>query len=236
MFEPAGVLPDSTRRPHRGWDGVLQFIGGQMEAFSEGWLEASEFIDRGDQLIVPYRFGGRARHTGLQVEFSFVHLIKFRNGKVTRLEVHKTKADAIEAAGLSEQVMSQENVEIVRRGLDAWNRRDWDEALKDAAADVEVDNSSITGEWRGVHRGPDEVKRLWEKFVEPWESVRIEIDEIIEADNHIVTRLAGHFVGREGIEVTTRTAWCYTFRDGQLTRVLISNELTDALEAAGLRE
>jgi ketosteroid isomerase-like protein len=42
--------------------------------------------------------------------------------------------------------MSQENVEIVRRGLDAWNRRDWDEALKDAAPDVEVDNSSITGE------------------------------------------------------------------------------------------
>ncbi len=102
VFEPAGVLPDSTRRPHRGWDGVLQFIGGQMEAFSEGWLEASEFIDRGDQLIVPYRFGGRARHTGLQVEFSFVHLIKFRNGKVTRLEVHKTEAEALEAAGLRE--------------------------------------------------------------------------------------------------------------------------------------
>jgi hypothetical protein len=25
------------------------------------------------------------------------------------------------------------------------------------------------------------VKRLWEKFMEPWESVRIEIDEIIDA-------------------------------------------------------
>ena len=42
VFEPAGVLPDSTQRPHRGWDAVLQFIGGQMKAFSEGWLEASE--------------------------------------------------------------------------------------------------------------------------------------------------------------------------------------------------
>ena len=80
------------------------------------------------------------------------------------------------------------------------------------------------------------MKRLWEKFTGPWESVRIEIDEIIAADKHIVTRQTGHFVGRDGIEVTTRTAWCWTFRDGQLTRVLISNELTDALEAAGLRE
>jgi hypothetical protein len=33
-----------------------------------------------------------------------------------------------------------------------------------------------------------------------------------------------------------RTKDAPPFRDGQLTRVLISNELTDALEAAGLRE
>ena len=96
------VLPDSTRRARKGWDGVLAFIGGQMEAFSEGWLEATEFIDHGDYLIVPYRFGGRARHTGLPVEFSFVHLITLHNGKVTRLEVHRTKAEALDAAGLSE--------------------------------------------------------------------------------------------------------------------------------------
>ena len=102
VFEPAGMLPDSTRRPHKGWDGLLAFIGNQMEAFSEGWLEATEFIDHGDYLIVPYRMGGRARHTELPVEFSFVHLITIQDGKVTRLEVHRTKADALEAAGLSE--------------------------------------------------------------------------------------------------------------------------------------
>ena len=27
VFEPAGVLPDSSPRPHKGWDGVLAFIG-----------------------------------------------------------------------------------------------------------------------------------------------------------------------------------------------------------------
>jgi ketosteroid isomerase-like protein len=102
VFEPAGVLPDSTRHPYHGWNSILQFIGNQMEAFSEGWLEPTEFIDRGDQLIVPYRFGGRARHTGLDVEFSFVHLITLRDGKVTRLEVHRTKAEAMDAAGLQE--------------------------------------------------------------------------------------------------------------------------------------
>jgi ketosteroid isomerase-like protein len=102
VFEPGGVLPDSAPRPYKGWDDVLAFIGVQMEAFSEGWLDATEFIDRGDYLIVPYRFGGRARHTGLPVEFSIVHLITVENGKVTRVEVHRTKAEALEAAGLSE--------------------------------------------------------------------------------------------------------------------------------------
>ena len=102
VFEPAGVLPDSARRPHEGWDGVLAFIGNQMEAVSEGWSEATEFIDRGDYVIVPWRFGGRARHTGLPVEFSFVHLITLRNRKVTRLEVYRTKPEALEAAGLSD--------------------------------------------------------------------------------------------------------------------------------------
>jgi ketosteroid isomerase-like protein len=102
VFEPAGVLPDSSQRPHKGWDGVLAFIGNQMEAFSEGWLEATEFIDYGDYLIVLYQMGGRARHTGLPVEFSFVHLLTIQDGKVTRVEVHRTKAEALEAAGRSE--------------------------------------------------------------------------------------------------------------------------------------
>ena len=102
VFEPAGVLPDSSPRPHRGWDGVLRFIGNQMEAFSEGWLEADEFIDRGEYVIVPYRFGGRARHTGLPVEFAFVHLIRLRDGKVIHIKTFQTKAEALEAVGLSE--------------------------------------------------------------------------------------------------------------------------------------
>jgi ketosteroid isomerase-like protein len=132
--------------------------------------------------------------------------------------------------------MSQEIIEIVRAAMDAWNRGDWDEALKDAAPDVELDNSSNTGEWRGVHSGPDEVKRMWKKFAEPWESVRFEIDEFIDAGEHVVTRQTGQFTGRDGIQVETQTGWCWTFRDGVLTRLFASNELNDALEAAGLKE
>jgi ketosteroid isomerase-like protein len=84
-----------------GWL-FLQFFGNQMEAFNEAWLEADEFIDRGDYLIVSNRLGGRARHTGLPVEFSFVNLFTLQDGKITRCEVHETVAEALEAAGLRE--------------------------------------------------------------------------------------------------------------------------------------
>jgi ketosteroid isomerase-like protein len=132
--------------------------------------------------------------------------------------------------------MSQENVESIRAGMDAWNRGDWDEALKEATPDIVLDNSSNAGEWRGVHRGPEQVKRMWEKFVEPWESVRFEVDEFIDAGEHVVTRQTATFRGRDGIQVEVHTAWCWTFHDGALTRLVASNDPDAAFEAAGLAE
>jgi ketosteroid isomerase-like protein len=103
VFVAAGVLPDSSASAH-GWDGVLGFISGQMQAFEEGsmWIEPLEYIDAGDRLVVPYRFGGRARHTGIEVEFSFVHVFTQRRGKTVRVDVYETKEEALEDVGLSE--------------------------------------------------------------------------------------------------------------------------------------
>jgi ketosteroid isomerase-like protein len=131
--------------------------------------------------------------------------------------------------------MSEENLGIISTAMDAWNRGDWDEALKDVAPDVEFDASSNRGEWRGAHRGRDELKQIWEEFTEPWESVRIEIDEFIDAGEHVVTRQTGWFLGRNGIQTETHTGWCWTFRDGVVTRLLASNDLDDALEPPGCR-
>ena len=87
--------------PRMGWRSAASSATRWRLSARVGWRR-SEFIDRGDYLVVPYRFGGRARHTGLTFEFSFVHLITLRDGKVTRREVHRTVAEALEAAGLEE--------------------------------------------------------------------------------------------------------------------------------------
>ena len=126
-------------------------------------------------------------------------------------------------------------MEIVRAALDAGDRGDWDEFMSYLSPDIEIDARAI-GEWRGIYRGSDQVERGMQRFREPWKSVRTEIDEFIDAGEHVVTRGTAHFVGRDGIEVQAGGAYCWTFRDGVIIRVLFSNEFNEALEAAGLSE
>jgi limonene-1,2-epoxide hydrolase len=46
--------------------------------------------------------------------------------------------------------MSQENVEIVRRAIEAFNREDFDAALQDAAPDMALDWSHSRGPNAGM--------------------------------------------------------------------------------------
>ena len=130
--------------------------------------------------------------------------------------------------------MSEGYAEIIRSGVDAFNRGDWDAAFEYFAPDFELDNSRDLGEWRGVHRSADEVKRMWATFTAPWESWRMQIDEIIEAGEHLVTRQTMFIRGRDGIELTARNNFLWTIRDGAVTKLVSYPEVGDALEAAGL--
>jgi hypothetical protein len=49
-------------------------------------------------------------------------------------------------------------------------------------------------------------------------------------------RLQSRRLGREGIEVTARINFVWTFHDGAVTKIVSLNDFEDALEAAGLRE
>jgi ketosteroid isomerase-like protein len=130
--------------------------------------------------------------------------------------------------------MSQENGEIVRRCVEALDRRDFDAALKDVAPDCEFDASSNLGEWRGVHRGHDQIRQVWRSFFEPWESSWTEIDEVIDVGDRVVICSMGHLRGRGGIEVTAKQSFVFTLRDGVITHGEAFNERAEALKAAGL--
>jgi ketosteroid isomerase-like protein len=131
--------------------------------------------------------------------------------------------------------MSQENVEIVKAAINAYNREDWDAAFQDAAPGFELDMSRALGPLSGVFN-LDQVRRVLVEFREHWESVRIEPHEFIEAGDLVVVPQTMHVRGRDGIEAATRVAFVWTIRDGAIERGSMYQERQEALEAVGLSE
>ena len=100
VLKPAGILPESAEM--HGHEGIARFIRNQMEAFDELQVEPLEFLDAGERVVVPIRFGGKARYTGMDVAFDVVHVATVSKGKVARVEMFREKAEALEAVGLQE--------------------------------------------------------------------------------------------------------------------------------------
>jgi len=132
--------------------------------------------------------------------------------------------------------MSQENVEIVKRVFDAYNRRDLAglEALNHP--DVELDWSASRGFVAGVYRGFDEFQRFWKSYFDAFEEITAEPVRFIDAGESVVVPNMVHIRGRDGIEVSARSAIVFTFRSHRITRMCLYQETGEALEAVGVRE
>jgi ketosteroid isomerase-like protein len=132
--------------------------------------------------------------------------------------------------------MSRENVEIVRRAIDAFNDGDLDAALRDVDPEVEIDWSRSRGVEAGTYRGYEACRRFWSTFIETFDRVTITADEYIERGDHVVVPNRGRAWGRDGIEVATQSASVVTLRQGRIVAWRLYQEKSEALEAVGLRE
>ena len=133
--------------------------------------------------------------------------------------------------------MSQENVEIVRRGTDAYNRGDLDGILESWAPDAVLDWSNSRGFDAGVYRGHGEIRAHWQRLLTTFDEVRIELVDPIELeDGVLVVDNLAYLQGRDGIEVQARSTWLITIRDGQTTSLTLYQTRREALEAAGLQK
>src|SRR5512134_3021864 len=134
--------------------------------------------------------------------------------------------------------MSEENVEFVRRVFDSINRGDVDGALEAAADDIQADWSNSVGPLKGIYSGKEQVRELWTSFVEAFDELRWDPEEIIEVDdsrviavNHVRMR------GREsGVEVDAVGAQLWTISEGKGRSLKLYQSKAEALEAAGLGE
>src|SRR4249919_3467652 len=99
--------------------------------------------------------------------------------------------------------MSQENVEVVRRGFesDFWTNRDFSVLPEFAHPDVVADLSRNIFN-PGVYRGFDGFRPIVEQTDEMWEDFQTELEELIDGGDQVVAavRISGRGRG-SGVEV-----------------------------------
>ena len=131
--------------------------------------------------------------------------------------------------------MSQENVEIVKRAVAAF------EQGLDAALpfyDPEVTWEEAEDEPDGeTYQGHDGLRALLRKWLVPFDDLRVEPEEFIEAGEAVV--MPYRFRGRErssGRDITGPETWVFWLRDGRIREVREYRHKGEALEALGLSE
>ena len=115
--------------------------------------------------------------------------------------------------------MSQERVEGLRSGFEAWK------------------SSGVFPGTDSIYRGHAGLRRFWTTFREPWESLQVRVDQVRDLGDQIV--LLGTFEGhaRDGMSVQREAAWNFGGYVGDLAlRVDAYGTWKEALEAVGLAE
>jgi ketosteroid isomerase-like protein len=134
--------------------------------------------------------------------------------------------------------MSEENVEVVKRSVEAYLRGDIDAYLEGLGDDAELDFSRARGPYRGVHRGREGARALFAGFREAFSSITPVSTEYMEVGDKVVLAARVRFRGRgSGVEVGGGGMGAvYTLRDGKIVRYEQFQSKAEALEAAGLSE
>ena len=136
--------------------------------------------------------------------------------------------------------MSEENLEIVRRGIEVVNRGELDAILGvvDEVADPNIEMRAVgrLPDTSRVLRGPKAVKAWWAQILETFDW-HWEPEELIDAGDAVVVVSRQIARGRgSGAEVANRVVGVFTFRDGKVISIDAYPSKAQALEAAGLSE
>jgi ketosteroid isomerase-like protein len=132
--------------------------------------------------------------------------------------------------------MSEENVEIVRRSLDAYSRRDVEMLRALNHPDVELDWSASHGFQAGVYKGFDTALGFYSEYFEVFDNIAFDIVRMTAVGDRVIVSNVARQRGRDGIEVTARSALVFTVRDALITGIRLYQELDEALRAVGLEE
>lgn len=130
--------------------------------------------------------------------------------------------------------MSEENVDIVKRSIDAFRDGDLEGVLDIFAPEFEFEPSGRFMDMPRVYRGREGWIEFWNEFRPVWEDVVIQIERMEDLEDRVLTlgRLGGRG-GESGIEVDAEAAWLHTVQDGRIVHLRSFTTWAEARAAAG---
>ncbi len=135
-------------------------------------------------------------------------------------------------------VMSQENVEIVREAFEAFQGGDVDKTARLVDPEVEF-HGTVGGLQQGqVAHGQSQIEEKFEaEDLEAWEERRLEAEEFIDAGDNVVVLLHEYRRGSgSGVELEAKTALVIAVSGGRVVRIQGYLDRGAARKAAGLSE
>jgi ketosteroid isomerase-like protein len=135
--------------------------------------------------------------------------------------------------------VSQENVEIVRNQVEAWNQHDTDVWLSYAATEVEWLPAGPAAVEHPVYRGYEEVARGFSAVWEIWDVFEFHESEVRDLGDSVLwlgrVKVRGGSSGG-GVDLDQALALLGVIRDGKVVRVQTFLAWQEALKAVGLEE
>ena len=135
--------------------------------------------------------------------------------------------------------MSQENVDVLKRGMECFERRDVEAAMELLDPEVEWHPAftALLGGETTVFRGHDGAREVIRQFWEVFSETHFEVSEIRDLGDQALAIGTMHARGAEsGAEIESRWAWLLRSEKGKATSIRVFTDPAEAIEAAGVSE
>ena len=129
--------------------------------------------------------------------------------------------------------MASENLEIVKRGFDAFNERGVEGIIPLIHSDFEATTPPSLASEPDTYRGPDGIRRWFDSFDEVMDEIRWEPHRFREVGDRVVVEFTLRARGKTtGLDFGQDAVMVWEIRDGMASRLDLFQSLDEALVAA----